>query len=110
MSGPRDPEDDFVQWLVELFDELAMDYRRLGAPQGAVTCEQLARLRRQLDEEIRSRWGGQTVYVHRARWTNIAERDDAIRRERAAGESQRDTALKFNVSRAQVRRICGELE
>lgn len=110
MSGPRDPEDDIVQWLVELFDELAMDYRRLGAPQGAVTAEKLEQLRRQLDEEIRTRWGGQRVYVHRARWNNIGERDDAIRQDRAAGASQRDTALKYNVSRAHVRRICGELE
>jgi Mor family transcriptional regulator len=103
-------DDDVVRWLVELLDELATDYRRLGAPQGAVTVERLEQLRRQLDETIRSHWGGQMLYVPRAAWNNLAQRDEAIRQERANGASQRDTALKYNVSRAQVRRICGELE
>lgn len=110
MTGPADPDDDLVTWLVELFDELAMDYRRLGAPAGAVTAERLAQLRLQLDERIRETWGGQRVWVHRAAWRDRGERDAAIQAERAAKVSLREIAMKYNVSRTQVRRICGEME
>lgn len=110
MSGARDPADDMVAWLVELFDELALQYRRSGAPSGAVDAEQLARLRAQLDEQIRSQWGGQDVYIHRAAWNDRIERDNAIRADRANKVSLRDIALKYGVSRTQVWRICGEAE
>jgi len=110
MSGARDPADDMVGWLVELFDELALQYRRSGAPAGAVNTEQLGRLRAELDDRIRSNWGGQLVYIHRAAWNDREQRDTLIRSDRANGISLRDTALKYGVSRTQVRRICGELE
>lgn len=110
MSGARERADDMVAWLIDLFDELAMQYSRSGAPEGAVSSERLAQLRAQLDESIRAMWGGQQVYIQRARWTDRGERDAAIKADRAAGVSLRDAALKYNVSRTQVRRICGETE
>lgn len=110
MSGARDPADDMVGWLVELFDELAMQYRRSGAPAGAVSAEQLGRLRAELDDRIRSNWGGQLVYIHRVAWNDREQRDALIRADRVNGFSQREISLKYNVSRVQVRRICGELD
>jgi len=110
MSGARDPADDVVMWLVELFDELAIQYRRCGAPVGAVDAEQLVRLRAQLDERIRDHLGGQDVYFHRAAWKDRTQRDAAICQERSNKVSLREIALKYGVSRTQARRICGELE
>lgn len=108
MSTARDEANDMVAWLIDLFDELAVQYRRCGAPDGAVTAGRLAQLRAELDERIRDMWGGQRVYIQRARWNDRAERDAAIKADRASGVSQRVVALRYGVSRIQVRRICGE--
>lgn len=108
MSGARDPAEDMVAWLIELFDELTVQYRRYGVPAGAVDAEQLVRLRAQLDEEIRTHWGGQLVYIQRVAWNDRAQRDTSIRADRANRSSLRELALKYGISRTQVRRICDE--
>jgi Mor family transcriptional regulator len=92
----EDPSEDFVAQLVELIARCVGGFE-----------EQLAS---QIEEQIRDAYGGERVYIHRAGWFNKAQRDQAIREERARGRSLGWLAARFSLPRSTVRRICGELD
>ena len=60
---------------------------------------------RQSEEQIRHEYGGDEPYIARARWTDIAERDAAIRAALAAGCTEREVCLQFCVGKGTVHRI-----
>lgn len=113
MSGPRDKADDFVFWLAELVGKLLSDHdRSLLEQHGLPVVEPVPdrdRVVGSIDQAVRDVWGGAAVYIHRAGWRNIGERDEAIRADRKR-MSLSECAAKYSISRTQIRRICGETD
>lgn len=112
MSGPRDKADDFVAWLAEILGRLLSDHDRSLLEQHGLPMPsepQLPRVIAKIDQEVRDVWGGGAVYIHRAAWRDIVERDDAIRADRKR-MSLSECASKYSISRTQIRRICGEID
>lgn len=60
---------------------------------------------REIEEQIRREYGGDEPYIARARWTDISERDAAIRAALAAGRTERDVCMQFCVGKGTVHRI-----
>ena len=87
----RDAANDVVMRFLEIVD---------GCIGGLE--EQAAR---QIEEQIRNEYGGDEPYIARARWTDIAERDAAIRAALAAGRTEREVCMQFCVGKGTVHRI-----
>lgn len=94
MSGAADPADDFVGTLL---DVLRMHVHGIDE-------EAMARV----EEAVRSDWGGQKVYIHRAGWFDRAERDQAIRAARRAGRSLRWLAARYCLGKSRIEQILAE--
>lgn len=60
---------------------------------------------RLIDEQLRAEFGGERHYVPRVSWSNISERDRAVRDDLANGVSVRAVAEKFCIGVATVQRI-----
>lgn len=82
--------DDFVSWIVDL----AAAIGKLDPDQKDL-----------LEDQIRQDWGGDTAYIARTSWRNVAERDAAVLAELARGKSVRAVASKFCLGIGTVHRI-----
>jgi len=60
---------------------------------------------RQIEDQIRQEFGGDEPYIARVRWTDLAERDAAIRAELAAGRTEREVCVRFCVGKGTIHRI-----
>lgn len=89
MSQSASP-DDFVSWIVAIAGAIG----KLDDDQKAL-----------LEDRIRQDWGGDTAYIARTSWRNVAERDAAVLAELKRGQSVRAVASKFCVGVGTVHRI-----
>mgnify|MGYP001255428108 FL=1 len=90
MGAPGPGEEDVVVSIVRLVPALVP----LDPP-----------TQQALDRAIRHQYGGDEVYIRRASWQSIAERNAAILAALAAGTSVSEAARTYCVSQAWVKRL-----
>lgn len=113
MNGAREVADDIVAWVCELFSRLLSEYEQQlleqhGLPPPEAGTDAAGRLLAEAEDQLRDTWGGQNTYVQRAPWFDKAGRDAAIKADRAAPRAMSlgQLALKYGMSKSQVKRIC----